>query len=321
MRRAFCIFVILLLIPSVVFAQKKQRKRLRDLKPAASVKVEAPPDTLFFTMPDSVTNEYLDTVKIRRKFLINDYSMIGAHYGVSLMMTSFNPVWGTDLAFMPNTFGITYTRYGKMFGYMPYFGFQIGLLHTYNGYKFKYDKEKDYTRTLAGATKAVMEVLEVPFMAHMHVDIGVMKIIANLGIFGAYRWRINRTLPSEGLSFNVNEPYKPETPEDAAHGRDFLADNYVKKYYPFEYRFDYGLKGGIGFGLMFDPVEIHIMGLVQWSWNSLYHADWYSPYYYRYAYPLNFEISVGVHYQLTKRSGRTRKQLRDTAKRVVYGDE
>ena len=311
--RRFLYITALLLLAAPMFAQQKVQLKAEP--------VPEPPDTLFFSLPDSISNEYLDTVKVRKKFIINDYSMIGVHYGVTLLGTSFNPVWDTAFGFKPNTFGITYTRYGKMFGFIPYFGFQIGAFHTYEGYKFKYDKEKEYTRTLMGATQAVMEVLEIPFLAQMHFDFNRAKILANVGVYAAYRWKIRRTVAEDWMnySFDVTDAYKPATPEAGTH--DFLASNYLNKFYPFEYRFDYGLKGGLGFGLVFDPIEIHFTGQVQWSWQSLYKADWYSPYYYRYAYPFNVEIAVSVHYQLTKRSGRTRADLRHTAKRVVYGDE
>ena len=44
-----------------------------------------------------------------------------------------------------------------------------------------------------------------------------------------------------------------------------------------------------------------------------------SPYYYRYAYPMDAIVTVGVHFQLTKRSGKTSQALRQEAKRIVYG--
>lgn len=289
MRRALLI-LLLLTLPVAAFAQLGKKT----LAPKKEV-LPAPPDTVFFSLPDSLPNEYLDTVQVRKKFLINDYSMIGVHYGVQLLNTSFNPTWSSAFIFQPNTFGITYTRYGKMFGFMPYFGFQVGLFHSHEGYKFKYDKEKEYTRTLEGATKAVMETIELPILAHAHIDIGLAKILINLGPYFAYRWKIHRYGDhiTEGLEYAFKDT---------------------------DYRFDYGLKGGIGLGLMFDPIEIHFTGMVKWAWQSLYQADWYSPYYYRYAYPWSIEIAVGVHYQLTRRSGRTKADLRNTAKRVVYGD-
>ena len=315
MRRRLLHIVALLVLSALPLAAQQQKGSLVPQKAPLP-----PPDTLFFSLPDSIPDAYLDTVKVRKKFVINDYSMIGVHYGVTLLNTSFNPVWSAGFIFKPNTFGITYTRYGKMFGFIPYFGFQIGAFHSYEGYKFKYDKEKDYTRTLMGATQAVMEVWEIPFLAQMHFDFNRAKILANVGLYGAYRWKSHRTIADEWMSysFDVTDEYKPSEPEGT---HDFVASNYVDKYYPFEYRFDYGIKGGLGFGLVFDPIEIHFTGMVQWSWQSLYKANWYSPYYYRYAYPFNIEIAVSVHYQLTRRTGRTKKQLRETAKRVVYGDE
>ena len=50
--------------------------------------------------------------------------------------------------------------------------------------------------------------------------------------------------------------------------------------------------------------------LLRWSWSSLYAPDYASKYYYRYAYPLDIIATVGVHFQLTKRSGKTNRQLR-----------
>ena len=70
---------------------------------------------------------------------------------------------------------------------------------------------------------------------------------------------------------------------------------------------------------MFDPVEIHINALVRWSWSSLYDPDYASPYYYRYAYPMDGILTVGVHFQLTKRSGKTSQALRQEARAIVYG--
>ena len=86
-------------------------------------------------------------------------------------------------------------------------------------------------------------------------------------------------------------------------------------------RFDYGLKGGVGFGLVFDPVEFHIQAMYKHSLSSLYEPDHYSPYFYRFAYPSNIVISAGVHFQLTKRSGMTKKDLKKQAREIVYGNK
>ena len=76
----------------------------------------------------------------------------------------------------------------------------------------------------------------------------------------------------------------------------------------------------MGFGIVFDPFEFHIEGQVKWAWSSLYEPDWYSPYYYRFAYPLDIVITAGIHYQLSRRTGRTRKELRKEAYNSIYGN-
>ena len=50
-----------------------------------------------------------------------------------------------------------------------------------------------------------------------------------------------------------------------------------------------------------------------------YIDDYYSKYYYRYAYPSNIIISAGLHFQLTKRTGMTKNNLMKQAKEMVYG--
>lgn len=248
-------------------------------------------------MEDTLTNEYLDSISIRKKLELNDYSMIGFQYGASLSRVMWNPTQKQDMLFMPVNFGVMYTRYGKMFGYMPYFGFQAGLFYGQEGYQFEYNEDDDYTYTIEGAEKAVMQVVELPVLAHMHVDFWKMKLLVNIGCYAGYRLSIER-FPSKTGSVS----------DDVAHS--FLdTDN----------RFDYGLKGGVGVALIFDPVEFHITGMYKHSFSSLYAPDYYSKYYYRYAYPSNIIISAGLHFQLTKRTGMTKNNLMKQAKEMVYG--
>ena len=118
------------------------------------------------------SDEYLDTVKMKKAKSINDYTMIGVQYGVSLSQMRFNPTKRQGMLILPYNFGITYTRYGKMFGYMPYFGFQTGVLFGQDGYVFKKNKETgDYNESVDGATKAVYSYAEVPLLAHLHIDV------------------------------------------------------------------------------------------------------------------------------------------------------
>lgn len=83
-------------------------------------------------------------------------------------------------------------------------------------------------------------------------------------------------------------------------------------------RFDYGLVGGIGFGLVFDPVEFHVNANLRYGWGTLYDPDYYSKYFYRFAYPLNVSVSAGLYFQLTKRTGKSKPQIKREARESVY---
>ena len=135
---------------------------------------------------DTFSVSYLDSLDIRKKNIINDYSMLGLQYGVGLSQVMWNPSMRQTFLFVPYNIGIMYTRYGKMFGYMPYFGFQAGIIYTQEGYKFESDDD-GYTPDVEGAYQAVMDVIEIPFMAHCHFDFWKMKVIADIGFFGGYR--------------------------------------------------------------------------------------------------------------------------------------
>ena len=267
---------------------------------AAQTKISAEQDILkhIDIRGNELTNEYLDTLSIKKNTEINDYSMIGVHYGMGLSRVMWNPTQQQDMLLMPYNIGVTYTKYGKMFGFMPFFGFQIGLLYTQEGYQFKYNEERNYVYKVEGAEKAILDVIEMPLLAHMHFDFWNMKILANIGCYAGYRIGIERFPGKTGSVM-------PEL---------------VHSFKDTDRRMDYGIKGGIGFGFVFDPIEIHLQAMYKHSLSSLYEPDYYSEYYYRYAYPSNIIITAGIHYQLTKRTGKTKADLKKAAKELVYGN-
>lgn len=282
MKKIIVIYLLFLSCATVFAQEEKTHKKL---KSEAKMIIE-----------DTLTNEFLDTVQVKKKLKLNDYSLLGLQYGVTLSQVSWNPTQTQKMLFLPVNFGFTYTLYGKMFGYMPYFGFQTGIFYSKEGYEFEYNEERNYTYTIEGAEKAIYEVVEIPALSHIHFDLWHMKIIAQIGLFVGYRMGIERF---PGKTGNVSE-------------------SIAKSFLPHENRFDYGIKGGLGFGLVFDPIEIHIQAMYKHSLSSLYQPDYYSQYYYRFAYPANITISAGVHFQLTKRTGMTKKQLRKQARDIVY---
>ena len=99
-----------------------------------------------------------------------------------------------------------------------------------------------------------------------------------------------------------------------------MSESVANSFLDTDRRFDYGIKGGAGIGLIFDPLEIHITAMYKHSFSSLYQPDYYSQYYYRFAYPSNIVVTAGVYFQLSKRTGKTKAELKKQAKSMVYGD-
>lgn len=281
MKRSLYISILLLcILPSVLCAQSRQKpKRQKD----AGARV----DTLEF--PES----YLDTVQIDGAFKINDYSMIGVHGGAAFSRMMFNPDYHQTTRFTPGNFGISYSKYGKLFGTYPYFGYQIGLFYTHEGYKFKPNEEDGFIQSIEGATEVRYDVVEVPFLSVFHYDYPNFKLLGCAGLYAGYRVGITR------YGESVNPAYKNE----------FL---------PTDIRFDYGMEGGAGLGYVFAPFEFHIMGKVRWGWANAFEPDAYSKYYYRFASPLDIMVEAGIYFHISKRTGRSRAMLKQEAWDAVY---
>ena len=230
-----------------------------------------------------------------KKAMINDYIMIGVNYGVTFSNMAYNPAkHNRAWQFNPNYVSVTFTKFSKMFDNIPMFALVVGVAHGYEGFGFLRDPSTGRSQEVDGAEQATIEVFEIPALAQVHIDFHPAKIMANIGVYGGWRNSISRSGPN-------------------------LEPEYANAFRPYENRWEYGLQGGAGFALMFDPVEIHFNALLRWSWSSLYAPDSASQYYYRYAYPMDIIATVGVHFQLTKRSGKTTSQLRREAKEIVYG--
>jgi hypothetical protein len=268
-----------------LFAQPAERDstHAKDVEKGKALKVD---------YPDS----YLDTVSIKRVFMLNDYSMIGAEYGVSVSRTMFAPTKKQTNLFVPQVAGVYYTRYGKMFGYLPYFGMKIGVRYSSEGYRFKPDKETGVSPDVEGATQAIIKIVDAPFMAMFHVDTPHFSVFADAGIYGGYRLSIERT----------GNRVDPD-----------IANSFLE----YDHRFDYGLTGGVGFALVFDPFEFQVNANVRYSWGSLYAPDYASKDYYRFAYPFDVMLTGGLYFHITRRTGKTKPQLRREAYEHVYHPE
>ena len=294
MKKLLTIMMLLAVCSSLyAYPADKEEKVRKTKKKAERVKLE---DELR-SGADTLTDAFLDTVTVKKALVVNDYSLIGVQYGVGLSRVMWNPLQEQKMVFVPVNFGVTYTKYGQMFA-MPFFAFKGGLFYAQEGYQFAYNEEHDYTYKIEGAEKAIFDVVEVPLLFQFHFDTWNFKFLAEVGCYGGYRMRIHR-IP--GKTGNV----KPEL-EYGFKDTDI--------------RIDYGIKGGVGFALVFDPIEFHVTASYKHSLSSLYTPDHNSQYYYRFAYPSNIIISAGVHFQISKRTGKTKAELKKQAKTIVYGD-
>ena len=129
--RRIIIAILLVSIPIFCSAQKRVQKK-------------AELSEISFT--DTLTNEFLDSFNLRKKLELNDYILVGVQYGAGMSRMMWNPTQKQESVFMPYNFGITFTKYGKMFGYMPYFGFQAGIFLGQEGYKFKHFQRRQSCR-------------------------------------------------------------------------------------------------------------------------------------------------------------------------------
>lgn len=229
-----------------------------------------------------------------RKELINDYSMLGVNYGITFSNMYYSPSrHNRAYVFAPNYISIMYTKYSKMFGFIPNFGLTIGIAMGNEGFAFKPNPQSGYVDSVDGAERASIRVIEIPALAQGHVDFEPLKLMVNAGIYGGWRLGIERS--------GAN-----------------LDPQWQNSFHDYENRFDYGFQGGVGFAVMFDPVELHFNCNLRWSWSSIYQPDYHDKYYFNYAYPLDIYATVGLHFQLTKRHGRTRRELRREAYEQVY---
>ena len=273
---------------------------------AQEERVKPDPDAKLIQLVASDPHLSIDTTYVRTFRNINNYSMFGVQYGINLTATNFSPTRQGSMMVLPVEVGVMYTRYCKLFGYMPYFGFQIGAFYSQQGYSFANDTAGHPVYNILGAYRASMKTVEIPANAQFHVDFWKMKIIADIGFFGGYRLAVDR-----------------QYEQDRVFPEEIMA--YKNTFHPNEKRFYYGFQGGAGLALVFDPIEIHIMAMYKYNLSSMHKPNVYLPtleenanlsnYYYAWTNLNSVGVSVGIHYQLSRRIGKTRREIREEARR------
>lgn len=246
---------------------------------------------------------YLDTVQIKVPAL-NNYSSIGVSFGVTSAYMQLNPTtFRQHHTYYPGYGSIRFTHYEKMFDYLPYFGWQIGVEFGHEGYRGRKETDGYYKER---SQRIKMQVVEVPFLAMIHYDTRWMKFFGEVGLYGGYRLNIERF-------------------------GDYVDDNYRYDWYDSDRRIDYGLQGGLGMGVFLGPLELFVMAQIRYGWSSIFEPDSQFPagsgyedrnkYYWRFAYPFDYIFSAGVNVPLGKRYGKTRQDLKREAYEIVYGTD
>lgn len=276
----YCILLVLLLLGTGVQSHAANDRKTRK---------EAVRDTLY-------SDAYLDTVNVSKVSVPNDYMMIGFEAGAGYNRMQFNPPYSQGWKFSPEYYELTFTRYCKMFGYMPYFGFQLGLAYGHEGFMMVENEETGYISTIHGATECVYDVAEIQTLAQFHYDIGHVKLMVNVGPHAGWRLNIERS-------------------------GGYVDDDIVHTFLDTDRRFEFGAKAGAGIALVFDPVELHLNAKVRYSWANLTDPDYLSPYYYSFAYPLDVMVTAGLHFHISRKTGKTKAMLRKEARNIVFGEE
>ncbi|MBP3202108.1 MAG: hypothetical protein J6M31_00670 [Bacteroidales bacterium] len=254
----------------------------------------------FFSLPDSVSNEFLDSLKITVA-PPNDYWMVGVYGGAALNYGYFNPSRSVVWQLQYPVYGFSVVRHFNMFGMFPNMGLEFGAQQNYEGYEYKpaNDTGRRPVEPGSGAYKVMMKVPEAFLLSHFHLDLGEhFKFLLKLGLYGGYRVSIHRVL---------EDPY--DQYDQFLEKQDVFQD--------YDKRFTYGVQGGVGAALMFSPIELHLTVQGKWGWGTFWEPDYLSQYYYRFAYPLDLAVTFGVYYQLTPRYGHTRAQLKRLARRMA----
>ena len=70
-------------------------------------------------LEDQWSDEYLDTVKLDYNSKLNNYSMIGFNYGLTLPGMSFSPSHSQTRDLLLGHYSLTFTKYEKMVDYLP----------------------------------------------------------------------------------------------------------------------------------------------------------------------------------------------------------
>ena len=155
---------------------------------------------------------------------------------------------------------LTYNNIGIYYTYYHALWDQLFNFGLKFGAKHGYE---GYTSTTEGYGETC-EIIEVPLLSQFKIDFSRFRLLVNIGTYGGYRLSTDR----EG-------------------GFD-----------QYDQRYDYGVIGGGGLGVVFNPFELHFEANYKYSFASMYHTNKFSDIYWIYTYPMNLMFSASLHIHL-----------------------
>ncbi len=154
---------------------------------------------------------------------------------------------------------LTYNNISVLYTYYHALWDKLFNFGLQTGLKHGYE---GYASELSGYGE-ICEMVEVPLISQFKIDFSIFRLLVDVGAYGGYRLSTDR----EG-------------------GFD-----------RYDQRYDYGIVGGAGIAVVFNPFEIQLEGCYKRSFASMYHTNKYSDIYWMFTYPTNimFSASLFVH--------------------------
>ncbi len=197
-------------------------------------------------------------VKISDSTILNMH-IIGVKYGFGISNVFFSQDFNHKSINAPVNFGIYYTYYHSLWGYMPYFGINTGIEFTELGYTELIGKE-EITAQIQHKYKSI----DIPLMTQFRVDFWRMRAMLGIGGYGSYI-----------TSYSGGDI--PSTTN----------------------KLGCGIVGNFGIGIKFNPIEIHFDVGYKYSLSHLLNPQINSTEYWLYTHANQLKFSIGLFYNLS----------------------
>ncbi len=264
---ALCLLALSLTYSAVLPAQETPVRRRIEQKPdttaAAAIAAAA---------TNTVQNEEVDPYKEFDLYSFKDAQphikdstalfghLIGVKYGVGITDVTFSNSLEHKALISPKNIGIYYTYLHTLWGYMPYFGLEVGLEYSELGTKII---EKDDESETTSEIEDRYDCLQLQMLCQFRKDFWKMRVYLNIGPY-AYWVKSSQSLDEV-----------PDTTNKLGGG----------------------LMGGLGFAYRMNRFEIHLEGNVKYAFNHFYDRKIYSQDAWLYTHSLQISGNIGLFYR------------------------